>query len=374
MAINTTYQGARHEDCRDLMATIMPNMGKYPFLQEHLNQSVAVDDIEHKWGQKVLKGNMSTLASNINNSVTTVPLATGTGAKLTAFDSNNEISSIIQIDNELIRITAGSGTDSLTVTRGYGGTTPASHTAGATVFMQRIPKEGSKFAINDAQFGGKEYNMAQIFKYELSLSGTSQAVKSVGGDIKRQNQLKEILMKGMVDLDSVALHGIRFRANNDLERGMGGLSFFATHVATSKTISKDFLEKDIIDVLLANGADPAKLRILVPPGLYGKVMDLKTTLVTSGGMGNTEKRIDRNLDTYEYGDAPLQIKRCFNMKAGQICAYDTSIVSIAPLQGRAMKVEPLAKVGDSLEDQLIGEYTMEVENGNELALWFDVVS
>jgi Family of unknown function (DUF5309) len=374
MPINTTYAGARHEDCRDIMSSILPNQGKIPFLQEHLDQSVAVDDTTHKWGDEFLKTNMTTLQSTINNSVTTVPLATGTGAKLTTFDSNSEISCIVKVDNELMRLTANSGTDSVTVTRGYGGTTPATHNAGATIYIQRIAREGSRRAINDAQFGSKSYNFTQIFKYELGLSGTSQAVKSVGNDLKRANQLEKLLKKAMVDLDSTCLIGTRFAANNEEERGMGGLSFYATHITGSKTISKDFLEKDIIEVLLNNGADPDKLRILVPPNLYGKVMDLKDTKVNGGGMNNTEKTIVRNFDTYEYGDAPLNIKRCFNLPSGQICAYDTSKVKVAPLQGRAMKVEPLAKTGDLEEDQLIGEYTMEVMNGAECFLWFDVVS
>lgn len=68
----------------------------------------------------------TTLSDDIDDSVQTIPLAAARFA-----DTNY---SVIIIGSEKMLITAGRGTDSLTVTRGYKGTTPASHSSADPVY------------------------------------------------------------------------------------------------------------------------------------------------------------------------------------------------------------------------------------------------
>jgi len=72
----------------------------------------------------------STLAGTVNDSTTTWTVATGHGALLV--DPSAVVDTIIHCQAEKVRVTAIS-TDTLTVERGYGGTTAATHTAGAPV-------------------------------------------------------------------------------------------------------------------------------------------------------------------------------------------------------------------------------------------------
>lgn len=70
------------------------------------------------------------LTSNINSSVTTIPI-TGIGQLPSA--------GFIKLDNETIAYSAIDGTDLVYCGRGANGTTAASHTAGAAVTVQNLP-------------------------------------------------------------------------------------------------------------------------------------------------------------------------------------------------------------------------------------------
>lgn len=76
-------------------------------------------------------GNGSSISSAINSSVTTIPLSTGYGDTYAQFINGD----VLVIDAEQVLITAGGGTTSLTVTRGYNSTTAASHSAFAGIAL-----------------------------------------------------------------------------------------------------------------------------------------------------------------------------------------------------------------------------------------------
>lgn len=71
----------------------------------------------------------TTLSSGINSSTTTIPVASASG-----FPASENYR--IKIDDEILEVTAGQGTTSWTATRGFAGTTAASHASGATVTLR----------------------------------------------------------------------------------------------------------------------------------------------------------------------------------------------------------------------------------------------
>src|ERR1700675_60218 len=69
---------------------------------------------------------ISSLTGNISNSVTTIPVASGSFTRLPC---------LIAIDNEIIKVAGPASGNNLTnCTRGFDGTTAASHNSGAQVF------------------------------------------------------------------------------------------------------------------------------------------------------------------------------------------------------------------------------------------------
>ena len=81
----------------------------------------------------------TTLASNINNSVTSMQVASGTAATLlggVVMVANSQFTVAIDpdtINEEIVFITAGPSGDTFTVTRGQAGSSAVSHSTGATV-------------------------------------------------------------------------------------------------------------------------------------------------------------------------------------------------------------------------------------------------
>ncbi len=85
----------------------------------------------------------TTLTSGINSSVTSIPVASGT---------NLVNGDYIGIDSEILKISSGGGTTTLTATRGQLGTTAASHSNGATV-TRLIPFNANTLKITGTAAG-----------------------------------------------------------------------------------------------------------------------------------------------------------------------------------------------------------------------------
>jgi len=81
----------------------------------------------------------TTLASSINNSVTSMTVATGTATTLlggVTIVANSQFTVAIDPDTaneEIVFITAGPSGDTFTITRGQAGSSAISHSTGATV-------------------------------------------------------------------------------------------------------------------------------------------------------------------------------------------------------------------------------------------------
>ena len=81
----------------------------------------------------------TTLASSINNSVTSMTVATGTATTLlggVTMVPNSQFTVAVDpdtINEEIIFITAGPSGDTFVISRGEAGTAPAAHSSGATV-------------------------------------------------------------------------------------------------------------------------------------------------------------------------------------------------------------------------------------------------
>jgi hypothetical protein len=88
--------------------------------------------LERDWSMN-MGGVTTTLSAGINNSVTTIPVTSGTGL------ANGDY---ITIDSETMLITAGGGTTSLTVVRAQLGTSNVAHSNGATVTSLATVGEG----------------------------------------------------------------------------------------------------------------------------------------------------------------------------------------------------------------------------------------
>lgn len=330
----------------------------------------------HEWGDKYLKSATTTLQANIDNAVVAVPIATGYGVKLDVKNSAtaNGFYCILQIDYEEMLVTAGEGTDSLTVTRAYNGTAAAAHVAGATIKVVHYWAEGSDYLKDFFEGATTLFNMTEIFRRDLQLSGSMQAFRGLAGDNTMVKQLSEKDIQIMKMIADAVYLGNRLGSTNEKVRRMGGIRFFATKNNTGFTLDKTFLEQRVIIPLLEGGADPNSLCLSVPNNLYSKITAIKNALVTAGGMQNPERRIVADWDVYEFGSAPLTIMRSTCIPSGNVCAFDKSRVKLLGVPGRIGVEEPLSKTGDSDKVMKLSEITLESMNGAETSTWFTGIS
>lgn len=353
------YSTARHEDLRDVVSKIVQEQ-KNTVLDLFLTQNLAAEDTTHKWVDKKLKGYKTTLSTTINDSTTSVTIADATNVRII----NSQ--TYIKIDDEVIQVT-GNAAGVLTVVRGALSTTAAAHTAGAEVFfIAHLHEEGADNSRDDSQVGTKKYNYTQIFRRELKLSGTSQAVKSAGNDNAWSNQVNELLPELLGELRLSALQGKRYADGDESLRMMGGLFSFVTNSDDegANPITSDMLDEKVIE-LLDNGADANNLVMLAPARQIKRINALKVARVVGGGMADTSNTIRNNVDMYEFSDAMVKIVRVPELAKNELYIFDKTKFKIAPLMNRSFRVEDIGKVGDSVQKLLVGEYTCEVMNAAE---------
>jgi hypothetical protein len=349
-----------------------------PIFDVTWNPRIQAKSSKHEWGEKYLRSDTTTLNANVDNAVTTITVPTGYGAKLDTFNQytvpQGTVNCVLVIDQEEMLITAGAGTDSLTVTRGAFGTTAAAHTAGATIKIIPAHLEGEDYGLDSFQGAVTNYNLTQIFRKDLLLSGSMQAFDGLAGDNTIARQLTEKDIQIMKQLANAIYLGNRYGSTNEANRRMGGIRYYAKKDNTGYTLAKTFIENNVIIPLLEGGADPNNLVLAVPNSLYGKITALKTNLVQNGGMRQDEKVIIADVDYYEFGNSRLQTIRSTCVPNGNVVAFDKSRIDVIADPGRLDVEEKLAKSGDSDRVMKLSEVTTVCRNFDTTAIWYTGIS
>ncbi len=132
-------------------------------------------DFQRDWSVSLGAGFSTTLSAAMTNVQTTATVVSGTGF------ANNDY---ITIGTEILQITAGGGTTSLTVARGQLGTTAAAHTSGTAVTSHATVGAGNypaKFAFEQGTFGSANCGNATtpdfvVYNTGLAGSGTQASI------------------------------------------------------------------------------------------------------------------------------------------------------------------------------------------------------
>lgn len=167
-------------------------------------------DTKHTWTFALYSKLQDQLAEALDNSETAVDIdGTTTSNKITYVDNNT----VILIDNEWMLVTGGSGTTTLTVTRGYAGSTAATHSDNAPIFV--MPWNAIGAAVtgrNDAEFGERQYNFTQTMQREYpvinDIEKMTSFTKTKEATLANQKSIWEA--QARVSAERSAFHGYRF--------------------------------------------------------------------------------------------------------------------------------------------------------------------
>jgi len=202
----------------------------------------------------------------------------------------------------------------------------------------------------------------QIIAKYPKVSGTQQAVKTAGGIKNLYNYNVTLKLKeAALAIEYADINGTGNSGASGTAREIKGfLACIATNTATSTAASGDALTETMLNDLLEdiwdNGGDPDA--VYCTGSLKRKISGF-----TGGATKNVDakaKKLIASVDVYE-GDFGLQkIIAHRLMPAKTIAALEQDKWAQAWL--RKTKHEPLAKTGDSVRGQIVGETALEARN------------
>lgn len=329
----------------------------------------AATQLTHRWNEDALNANTATLDGNINNSVTTINVATGQGTRFkigTIFKFN------VQGETEVVRVTAIS-TDALTVERGHGSTDGAAHTDLDEIMIIAHTKQE---AWNPAQEDWTkertpQSNFLSTTGYGIAISRRRQAIDLAGIPSEFAHQAAYRLKEYMRQLDSMIINSVKSATEgSDTDySSMGGLIEFVGAVGGNITNTAQDLTTGLINASAEQIWDSG-----------GMVAGGRLMLVCSGKQKRNISAFDqafRRLD-FDSKSAGFVVEKFLTdlgfeveivvdpwMPDDTVIMGDVNRLRIGPLTGDGVSLEDLAKTRRLIEAMVTGSYTCEIRNALE---------
>jgi hypothetical protein len=269
---------------------------------------------------------------------------------------------------EVIMVTGVSST-SATVTRGYGATSAQTHAAAATWdIIANARPQGMAGPKDESTTRALKYNFTQIFSKGVRITGTAQAIDHAGVSKEDSYQIDLRLRELKRELDRTVIMGVRAGADVDGSTygTMGGLIDYVGFIGagnvngTAETMTPSVLNamaKQVYD----DGGMPSHVLVggLQKQKISTFDQEFRRSTFDTRRAGYTVEQFVTDLGV----NLTVVVDRWIPDDVALV--IDSSKIAIMPLQGRAFFLEKLAKVGDSNDWQIVGEYTMEVRNAAE---------
>lgn len=320
---------------------------------------------QYEWLFDTVQTQTGTINEALDASETGVDVQTDEGLLLRDGD-------VIKIDDEYMRVTSVTG-DTATVTRGYGGTTAASHLDDATwTILFSARKEGQDATDSNRTEVQSLYNVRQILETTVTVSGSEQVfrhlgipdietyhlAKAIGGEMIGPKYGSGVLAKQLVN---AFYYGKRHKASTNADAdAMGGMTYFATTYATALA-GAALTRKHIIDklqTLYEAGGQPD----MIITSMWGrrKISAFFEGQLRSDRSEEQGGRVINSL-TWEGGEIDVMYDRW--------CPTDSMYFVNNSLHGfvtiRPFAVSELAKTGDSKKSEVVGEYGYVIRRPNQ---------
>jgi hypothetical protein len=352
------------EDVSDLIGIVSPY--ETPFLDALGDPMREATSTHHEWLEDELLPNKDA----INDDTYTDPDVDTDF--VVEHGSRFRIGDQIQVEGseELILVT-GIDTNTLTVVRGYAGTTPEDLADNQIInilgnaALEGADKPSTRFT-NRNRCG----NYTQIFTAAVEVSGTDMAASQLGladeMDYQKQERLRELLR----DLENTVVNGGQPAStpegSGSVRRTMKGitqhLSTNVFHTGDSGFPTGTDLNEAKINYVLrriwenSNG----NVDLIVVGGFQKRAINSFTA--DSRNYGANDTTFTNMISIYESDFGVCRIATSRWMPQDAVLLLDSSRINVLPLAGRNFHFKPLASSGDYECGELIGEYTLELKN------------
>jgi hypothetical protein len=271
---------------------------------------------------------------------------------------------------ELMLVTDVS-TNTLTVIRGYAGTTPENLANDQIVnilgnaALEGADKPNARF-MNRVRCG----NYTQIFTAAVEVSGTDMAASQLGladeMDYQKQHRLRELVR----DLENTIVNGgspqTDPQGSGTVRRTMKGimqhLSTNIFHAGDSGFPTGNDLDEAKVNYVLRKIWENSSGNVdLIIVGGFQK-RKINAFCSDSRSYGATDTTFTDMVSLYESDFGICRIVTTRWLPQDAVLFLDSSRISVLPLAGRSFHFKPLASAGDYECGELIGEYTLELKN------------
>jgi len=352
------------EDVSDLIGIISPY--ETPLLDALGDPMREATSTHHEWLEDELLPNKD----GINDSTYTDPSAD------TDFVVDNgsrfRVGDQIQVEgSEELMLVTGINSNTLTVVRGYAGTT-AEDLADNQVInilgnaaLEGADKPGARFT-NRSRCG----NYTQIFTATVEVSGTDMAASQLGladeMDYQKQERLRELIR----DLENTVVNGGEPASNPEgsgsVRRSMKGviqhLSTNVFHTGDTGFPTGTGLDEDKINYVLRQIWESSNGNVdLIVVGGFQK-RKINAFSANSRTYGANDTTFTDMISIYESDFGVCRIVTTRWMPQDAALLLDSSRINVLPLAGRNFHFKPLASSGDYECGELIGEYAVELRN------------
>jgi len=352
------------EDVSDLIGIISPY--ETPLLDALGDPMREATSTHHEWLEDELLPNRDA----VNDSTFTDPAAD------TDFDVDNgsrfRVGDQIQVEGseELMFVTSING-DTLTVVRGYAGTTSEDLADNQVInILGNAALEGDNKP--DVRFTNRVRcgNYTQIFTAAVEVSGTDIAASQLGLadelDFQKQERLRELIR----DLENTVINGGQPTGNpegsSSVRRSMKGIiqhiSTNVFHTGDSGFPSGTGLDETKVNYVLRKIWENSNGNVdLIVVGGFQK-RKINEFCADSRTYAANDTTFTNMVSIYESDFGICRIVTSRRIPQDGVLFLDSSRLSVLPLAGRCFHFKPLASSGDYECGELIGEYTLELKN------------
>ncbi len=352
------------EDVSDIVGIISP---VETFLLDALGDPLReAKSTYHEWLEDSLIPNKDTISdSSISAPTSETSFDVINGSRFRTGDQ-------IQAEgSEELMLVTGVSTNTLTVVRGYAGTTPEAIATAQVVYilgnaaLEGDDKPAARFT-NRIRCG----NYTQIFTAGAEVSGTNIAASHLGISDEMDYQKSERLRELIRDLENTVINGGQPTANPQ-----GSASVRRSMKGIVQSIDTNIFRTGDFGFPTGTSLDEAKINYvlrkiwenscgtvdLIVVGGYQK-RKINSFLTASRSFGPADTAYTDMVSVYESDFGVCRIVTSRWVPQDTVLFLDSSRVSVLPLAGRSFHFKPLASSGDYECGQLIGEYTLEFKN------------
>ena len=317
-------------------------------------------ETKHEWLESALRSldgaiaaSGSTLA-NVTDPVTFNVVA-GQGVQLQPND-------ILLIESEQLRVTIVS-TDSITVARGFGGSTPASHAdSTAWKIIGRVDVQDAAVPVSRTTTKTPQFNYCQIYNDSVVVTSTMQAIGKYVQKDDLAAQSADALKVAWQTWERSLLYGRKTLAASGIAGSMDGILTRITTNAYAKAgapLTEEFILQAIQDSWTVGGKISHVFLNAFQKRAANRFLD--SMRMTS----RTDRTAGVIVDTYtsDFGTVSIVLDR--NMPTDTVLLFEKDRIGFGPLTDHALHMVPIPKTTGLKETlQLIGQYTAEIRNEN----------